>query len=770
MPVPPAPHQPLAAVLTVLVLLVPGALSAQGADGETAVKATVEALRLAEDDRIDLNGVVDEAFWRRMTPASGFLQEDPDEGAPATEDTEVFVAYDDNNFYLGVVLHDRDPSGILAYQKERDGFLFTDDSFAWILDTFLDGRTGYYFEVNPAGLMGDGLIGGGGGGGRGGSGGGGFGGFGINKSWDGIWEARVARGDYGWSVEVRIPFSTLNFNPTQDTWGINFQRSIRRKNEDTRWTGYRRNQVFTRPVHAGQVTGLQGMSQGTGLEVVPYGLAGVDHVPTNADPTHTKLDAGFDLSYNITSSLRAALTVNTDFAEVEVDQRRVNLTRFPLFFPERRDFFLEGSGVFSFSPSSGVTPYFSRNIGLAAGEPVPITYGLRLGGQAGRYEVGLVQVHTTDNLVVSADLDSTFVQPEDFTVARVKRTLGQQSSIGLMYTRRAEAADTSGVAPPVGNTFAADLDLFTSTFMGDKNLQFEAFFVGHTDPVAGGTSTFNDLTARGVRINYPNDIWRISSSYRELGEDFNPSLGFTRRNGFRRLQPTVTFAPRGNSFLGIRQFEFETQFEYLTNMDWVRETQKTDFKLLGLRFDAGDRFDLDITHLKERLDEPFEIYDGVEIPMGDYETVEGRVSLRTASRRVVSVGGSVNVGGFWSGDRLRYEINGTVRPASGVSFEARYEVNDVDLPEGAFITRLGRVEANWQMSPWMAFTSNIQYDDVSDIVGLFARFRWILRPGSDLFIVYSHNWQDERVDLLSPHDFNTISRGATTKLNYTHRF
>ncbi|MCZ6916326.1 MAG: carbohydrate binding family 9 domain-containing protein [Gemmatimonadetes bacterium] len=751
----------------------PGALRAQTQNGEAAAKPTIEAFRLMEADLIDLDGRIDEPFWRRITPATGFLQRDPDEGAPATEDTEVYVAYDENNFYLGVVLHDSDPSGILAYQKARDGFLFTDDSFAWILDTFQDGRTGYYFEVNPAGLMGDGLIGGGGGGGfgrGGGGGGGGGGGFGINKSWDGIWEARVARGDYGWSAEVRIPFSTLNFNPTQDTWGINFQRNVRRKNEDSRWTGHRRNQRFTRPVHAGQVTGLRGMSQGMGLEFIPYGLAGWNNVPTNLDPTETKVDAGLDMSYNITSSLRAALTINTDFAEVEVDQRRVNLTRFPLFFPERRDFFLEGSGVFSFSPTSGVTPYFSRNIGLAAGEPVPITYGARLGGQDGRYELGFVQVHTTDNLVVTSDADSTFVRPEDFTVARVKRTIGQQSSIGVIYTRRATAADATGIAPPVGHTFGADLDLFTSRFLGDKNLQFEAFFVGHTDRVDGGTSTFNELTARGVRINYPNDIWRISASYRELGDDFDPSLGFTRRNGFRRLQPTITFAPRGNGFLGIRQFEFEAEFEYLTNPDWVRETQKTDFKLLGLRFDAGDRFDFNITHLKERLDDAFEIFEGIEIPIGDYETVRARISLRTASRRVVSVGGSVNLGGFWSGDGVRYEISGTVRPAPGVNFVGRYEVNDVDLPEGAFITRLARVEANWQMSPWASFTSNVQYDDVSDIVGLFARFRWILRPGSDFFLVYSHNWQDQRVDLLSPHNFNTISRGASTKLNYTHRF
>jgi hypothetical protein len=738
------------------------------------VRRTITAIRLNDEERLELNGRVDEPFWQRGTPASGFLQEDPDEGAPATELTDVYVAYDSDNLYIGAVLRDSEPDNILAYQKERDAMLFTDDRFMWILDTFLDGRTGYYFEINPAGLMGDGLLGGGGGGRHGGGGGGGFGrgfggGFGVNKSWDGIWEARVYRNQAGWSAEVRIPFSTLNFDPEQDTWGINFHRTVRRKQEESRWTGHRRNQQFTRPVHAGRLTGLQDLSQGVGLEVVPYGLAGWNETPDNEDPTQLPVDAGFDLSYNVTPSLRAALTVNTDFAEVETDQRRVNLTRFPLFFPERRDFFLEGSGVFSFSPQSGVTPYFSRNVGLYEGEPVPITYGLRLGGQAGRYELGLVQVHTASDQMRD-DGDTTSIQPEDFTVARVKRTMFEQSSIGAIYTRRATRADASGFAPPDRHTVGVDLDLFTSRFLGDKNLQFEAFLVGHTDPVAGGASTFGDLTARGIRINYPNDTWRVHSSYRELGDEFDPALGFTRRNGFRRVQPTVHFSPRPRDLLGIRQLDFEIQFEYLMNMDWERETQKTDFTLLGIRFHSGDDFNFRLTHLREQLDDGFEIHDGITIPIGDYETLEWRLFLMTASKRMVSGRAEYSRGEFWSGDRSVYELSGTLRPASGISLSTRYERNDISLPEGDFSTNLLNVDAKWQLNPWVSFTSNLQYDDVSDIVGLFARFRWIIRPGSDLYLVYTHNWRDIEEELLDRHRLATISRGATTKINYTYRF
>ena len=718
---------------------------------------------------------MDEPFWQRGTPASGFRQENPDEGEPATEETEVFVVYDSDNLYIGAILHDSDPDGIIAYQKERDARLYTDDRFMWILDTFLDGRTGYYFEINPAGLMGDGLLGGGGGGRHGGGGGGGggggfFGGSGVNKSWDGIWEARVDRNGDGWTAEIRIPFRTLNFNPEHDTWGINFQRTIRRKNEETRWTGFRRIQQFTRPVHAGLLTGLRGISQGLGLEAVPYALAGWTYTPDDADPKKFPADAGLDISYNITPSLRAAVTVNTDFAEVEADQRRVNLTRFPLYFPERRDFFLEGSGVFSFSPMSGVTPYFSRNIGLYRGEPVPITYGARLGGQAGRYELGFVQVHTAGDQTVSPGGDTTYIQAEDFTVARVKRALFEQSSIGAIYTRRATADDGTGTAPPDRHTYGADLDLYTSHFLGDKNLRIAAFFLGHTDPMEGGQSTFGDLSARGIQIGFPNDIWRISTSYRELGDNFRPALGFTRRNGFRRFQPSVTFAPRPRGFLGIRQFQFKAQFEYLMNMDWERETQKTDLTLLGLNFHSGDMGNLQVIHLRERLDWDYEIHDGVRVPIGDYETLEWKAFLMTASRRVVSGMLMASRGEFWSGDRTAYTVYLTARPASGVSLSTRYKRNNVTLPQGAFSTKLFSVDAKWQMSPWVSFTNNIQYDDVSEIVGLFAKFRWIITPGSDLFFVYTHNWQNMDGGLLDRFRLTTLSRGATTKINYTYRF
>lgn len=742
-------------MLAASVACTPCSLGAQDSDGSAGdARRSITAVRIDDGGIIELDGLLDEDIWRRAEPATGFRQAEPIEGAAATERTEVFVLYSATDLYIGALLHDSDPGGILAYQKQRDAGLGTDDRFMWILDTFLDGRTGYFFEINPAGLMGDGLL---------------TGGVGVSKSWDGIWEARVARGAYGWSAEIRIPFRTLNFNPERDAWGINFQRTVRRKNEETRWSGHRRNQDLTRPVHAGRLADLRDLTQGLGLEATPYAVAGWRNTPTDepgVDPTTFPTDVGFDLSYNVTPSLRASVTFNTDFAEVEVDQRQVNLTRFPLFFPERRDFFLEGSGVFSFAPRNGVNPYFSRNIGLVQGDPVPILYGARLGGQAGRYELGFVQVHTQS----ATPFDTLFLPAEDFTVARVRRTLLEQSTIGLIYTRRATAQGEGGNQLPDRHTVGADLDLFTSRFLGDRNFQFEAFFVWNSDSDADETSSWSDRTARGLRINYPNDLWRIHTSYRELPAGYAPAVGFTSRSGFRRLQPTVTFAPRPRDFLGVRQLEFQVQFEYLMDYDWRLETRSTDVRLLGLRFDSGDQLDFQLTQLFERLDAPFEIRDGIVVATGDYNTIEWRASTRFAGRRPVSGGVTVAGGQFWSGSRRRYDLDLTVKPYPGVQLSGTYERNEVDLANGAFTTNLFRVEGGWDVSPWASLTSNVQFDDVSDILGLFVRFRWIVRPGSDLFLVYTHNWREQVDDPLSRRRFETLSRGGSTKINYTVRF
>ena len=327
---------------------------------EGRLRPSVRAVPLAEDEKVELDGQLNEPFWKNVAPADGFRQQEPDEGTPARQATEVRIAFNRDHLYLGVMLYDTEPDQIIGYQKQRDGSLRSDDRFMFILDTFLDGRSAYLFETNPAGLLSDGLL-------RAGSR------RGLNKSWDGIWNVRVSRDDRGWSAEIEIPFRTLNFNPSSDTWGIDFQRTVRRHQEESLWSGYRLNEGLFRPVNAGRLTGLQDISQGLGLEVKPYAAASYkEDIDTGSN---TPTDVGFDVNYSVTPGLRAAVTFNTDFAEVDVDDRQVNLTRFPLVFPEKRDFFLEGSSIFTFARSSRPEPYFSRRIGLSGGNPIPILYG-----------------------------------------------------------------------------------------------------------------------------------------------------------------------------------------------------------------------------------------------------------------------------------------------------------------------------------------------------------------------------------------------------------
>ncbi|CAN5838984.1 hypothetical protein BH23GEM6_BH23GEM6_09310 [soil metagenome] len=725
--------QRLMVVVVLLVTAVPA-----------SAQRSIEAVRLEPGERIQLDGKLDEGLWQRITPATDFVQREPVEGGSPTERTEVRVAYDEGNLYLGVILFDSDPTGIIGHQKQRNAGLGTDDRFMWILDTFRDGRTGYFFETNPAGLMGDGLM---------------SSGSGVNKSWNGIWFVKVARGDYGWSAEIRIPFSTLNFNPQNESWGINFQRTVRRKNEEILWSGHRRNQGLS-PAHAGLLTGLRGISQGIGLEVKPYVVGSGSQTPrTGSGEWDTPFNAGFDLNYSVTPSLRAALSINTDFAEVEVDQRRVNLTRFPLRFPEQRDFFLEGSGVFNFAPGNGVEPYFSRRIGLVGGMPTPIRYGARMTGQAGEYDLGVIQVRT-------GELDG--IPAENFTVARVVRNIFRQSAVGLIATRRG-TEDLADIAlSEAQHTVGADLELTTSRFLGDRNVRFQAFYVWHDPRDQDTTSSWMDRGARGVRLAFPNDVWSGHISYRELGNSFNPAVGFVPRRGFRRLQPSLQFSPRPANLPQVRRFDFGLRGEYLTDMAGNLQTGSFGLGVLGVRFESGDQISLDYDRNFERLQREFRLHPDTMmntlVAAGGYDFGGWELSGNTAGRRRISGAASIGQGSFWSGDRTQYGASVTLRARPGVSFSSGVERNSVQLPDQRFVTDLIRFAAGWHATPATSVTGNVQYDNVSNMVGLNTRFRWIIRPGSDLFLVYSHN-----MDRLEG-QFETLQRSATTKLTYTHRF
>ncbi len=762
--------------------LVPTQAAAQdigSEEGESRTSAPVDlaAAPLTAGASINLDGRVDEDIWSTAVPISDFTQQEPVEGGEPSERTEVRVLFDEDNLYISAVIYD-DPDGIMAYQKQRDASLGTDDRFMWILDTFQDGRTGYFFEINAAGLMGDGIMTGGGGGRGGGGGFGGFGG-GFNKSWDGIWEARTALRPDGWSAEIRIPFRTLNFDPDSDTWGINFQRTIRRRNEEILWRGWRRNQGLFRPVYAGQLTGLRGLSQGIGLEARPSAVANWRNQPGELDPTTYPRDLSLDVNYSVTSSLRASLSINTDFAEVESDERRVNLTRFPQRLREQRDFFLEGSGAFSFASSSGPQPFFSRRIGIEGGRQVPIDVGARITGQVGLYEVGFYQISTgSSNYLTSEALPAT-IPSEDFTVARVKRRVFEQSTIGAIYTRRGTSADPTGFAPVDRHTAGIDLDFNSRTFLGDNNVDMEAFLVWNSNPDPSEDLSFRDLSAHGLRVSFPNDVWSGHISYRQFGDDYSPAVGFVTRNDFRRVEPRIGWSPRPESIDWIRSFDFSVQFRNLTELETgIVEEREWDFNLLQVDFESGDNVSFSAKRTYEYLDNPFTL-SGFEILPGEYTTWEYSMRGRASQRRPVSAGGGITKSQFWDGDRLHYDIRASFRPNPGITFSTNYQHNKVTLPAGSFTADLYELEGQWNPSPWVSFTNQIQYDQQSEILGLFARMRWIVKPGNDIYLVYTHNWQNTLIDpeggVFDPLDRHQkelvrLSRGAAIKAVYTYRF
>jgi hypothetical protein len=704
---------------------------------------TIEAYRMGPDEVIELDGHSKEAFWQNADVISDFYQQEPVPGNPASERTEIRIAFDDENMYISAQFFDSEPDQIKAFQRKRDAILDTDDRFVFILDTYNDQRSSFYFEINPLGLMADGIL-------RVGQV------TSINRSWDGIWRAWVVKTPEGWMAEIRIPFMTLNFDPNNETWGINFLRTIRRKNEDVLWSGFQRNQGIQRPQDAGKLTGLKDINQGIGLEAIPYAIG--TQVRQRADlesPKTSEFNHNFggELNYNITPNLKAGITINTDFAETEVDDRQINLTRFPLFFPERRAFFLEGANIFLFAPSSSPNPYFSRRIGLQDGLPIPIRYGGRMIGRVKDTDIGFLHVNT------AAQGER---QAENFTVGRVVQNISNESTVGVIYTRR----DTEGDSLPLRETLGMDLSLNTSKFLGNKNLQFEAFFVGHTSNFFGDESTVWDRSVRGGRINFPNEPWRAHMSYREFGVNYDPATGFAPRVGFRRLQPSISFSPLWENSGLIRELSWQYYFEYLMEMDWRPATVNHQIRFLGLRFESGDILQFQMNYNYEFLDRPFDILRNGEyvIDVGDYYNLGYTISAQSAPFR--KIGGSLvySKNGFWTGTQTNITADLFMRPIVGLNLTASWIHSQVRLVEGNFDTHIVRLISGYDFSPWVSVNFNIQYDNITRFLGTNSRFTWVIDPGNTFFIVYNHNWFRLTERFLSIEDRTNI------KLAYTFRF
>jgi len=411
-------------------------------------------------------------------------------------------------------------------------------------------------------------------------------------------------------------------------------------------------------------------------------------------------------------------------------------------------------------PRNDVTPFFSRRIGLSEGKQIPINYGGRLSGQVGDYELGFIQANTKP-------LGN--IPGENFTVARVKRALLKQSYLGFVYTDRSPSKMKIDSTALDQTLYGADIDLKTSEFMGDKNLQFQAFLVYHTAPKNEPNLNFSDLSTRGLRLNYPNDIIRTHVSYREFGEMYNPAVGFSRRNGFKRIQPSFSYHPRPEKYEFIRQIEYGVQYEYMTDLNNNMLKKETTITPFNIRFESQDVVGIKIVNLIEYLDKPFTIYEDITIPVKEYSSDEFQFKFETSEKRMISTELEYQTGDFWTGKKQTLKTQFSIKPFSGFNIQTEYEKNQVKLSGNNFNTELYNLELGIYPTPRTAIFSNLQYDNVSNELGLFAKLQHTIRPGSDVYLVYTHNWISAG-DQMFDFDLVTVSKISSLKINYTLRF
>jgi hypothetical protein len=681
-----------------------------------------------------INGKVDDAVWQNAAVISDLVQKEPKTGEPVSEKTEFRFLYDHNNIYIGIKCRDQ-PGGITAKELARDVSLGEDDRVQVIFDTFLDGRNGYWFQIGPRGSIGDALVG--------------ENGKDFNKSWDGIWDGKARITEEGWEAEMIIPFKTMGFKKGLDTWGLKIIRHIKRKSESSYWPATSLNADKFAVADAGRMTGIGDITQGIGLDVVPYVTGGASK-KKDADPKSV-FEAGLDAFYQITPSMKASLTVNTDFAQTEVDERQINLTRFNLYFPEKRDFFLEGSNFFTFGingdredpMATQMIPFFSRRIGLdSIGNPVQIKYGGKFTGKAGKFNIGLL--HVKD--------DNAWDNP-GYSTGRVTYNFGSQSSVGVIGTFGNALSDKEN------STAGIDLHLSTSKFKGNHNVIFNMYASkSFTTGLTG-----NDISAGG-EINYPNDLLNFRLGYLQIGKDYTAGLGFVPRKDIRDLYGSFILGPRpkNSPILQIKTGLKFAIFSHLTNGG--TESSQLDFNYSDIIFISGDLISAASQYQFESLTKDFNIFDNIVIPAGDYGFWRHSLTLTSAKRRNLWVSTKVAFGTFYSGMRTDWLIQTGYKVCVPLYIGVESDRRWVDLAEGDFIAQIYRLNLNILFGPNMTWYNYAQYDNQTEKIGWQSRFQWIIKPGKEIFLTFNSPSIDP-MERFKPEIYD-----ARVKIKYTIRF
>jgi hypothetical protein len=717
-----------------------------------------------------LDGRVDEA-WMSFEPATGFIQQLPLEGQPASEPTEVRVGHTKDSLYFAVICFDSEPAAIRSTQGRRDGALEQTDAFQILIDTYNDDQNGYIFATTVAGIEFDAQIvhggqsrqaggppraGQGGGSGMGGAQAGGASSFNLN--WDAVWKVRTQITERGWEAEFAIPFRTLRFDSGQDqVWGVNFMRNLRRKNEQSFWSPVPRAFSLQRVSLAGEMRGLAADFR-RNLQIVPYILGGIQQDFTQ-DPAVKKYrpEVGMDVKYTLTSNLTLDLTVNTDFAQVEVDEEQVNLTRFDLFFPEKRPFFLENSGYFAVGTPQEVELFFSRRIGIdESGFQIPILGGVRLSGKQGRYNIGLLNMQT--------EAVAGVAPANNFTVARLGREFGRRSSVGMIAINKS----------PTGSR--ADQFHSNQTYGLNANIgigdHLTLFNYAAKSRTAGRTG--RDYAASSS-VLYDSDLLRLEGGYTEVGEDFNPEVGFVRRVGYRRPNYGVSFSPRPKNSPFIRRFWPHHHWEGYYRYDGRQESgfRHSDFRV---DFHNGSSAGLAFNESFEQLFEPFEIHPNVVLPVGEYPFNNWSLYANSDRSARLYATGRYSWGDFYSGRIRTLSLDGGLRSGAKYLLSARYIRNAAELPVGDFMTDLAVLQFTYSFTPKSYLQSLIQYNSASHQVGFNIRLAMIRIANTGLFVVYNSRFDTLGLD---PHEDagmlptpyrRTLNRALLAKFTYLFDF
>ena len=739
------------ATLLAICLLAPSAFAQSPAaprQNETVTRddaghVTVRAVRVTEAPRLD--GRLDEAIYADVPPISDFIQQDPHEGEPATEKTEAWVFFDDRNVYVALRCWLQDPRILVANEMRRDDInIWWNDNVGVSLDTFHDGRSGVFFQTNALGGVREGAS---------------SDERNINYDYNTVWDVKSQLFDGGWTTEMAIPFKSLRYAPGREqVWGLILQRVIRGKNELsylTRMPASYGGQALFKYSSAATLVGIEAPTGTRNLDIKPYAISDLttNRLTRPAISNDPGASVGADAKYGVTKGLTLDVTYNTDFAQIEADDTQVNLTRFNLFYPEKREFFLEGQTIFAFGGANaqaqgggpGEVPllFFSRRIGLDSGQTVPIRAGARLTGRAGRYTLGLMNLQTG-----AAGSDATTTPSTNFSVVRLKRDILRRSNVGAIATARAPSAGSRNLV--------AGADAALQFF---QNVQINSYYARtHTTGVSGDAASY-----RG-QFKYSADRYGVEVDHLKVGAAFDPEVGFLKRRDFRRNYAQLRFSPRPRSLPGIRKIGWEANLDDIARGDGGLQTRQV-LGTFRVALDNGDNFDANYSRNAEALLQPFRIASNVTLAPGEYHFDESRLNYQLGPQRRATGTLTLARGSFYDGNKIEIGYAGRIGINRRLVLEPRLSVNKVSLPAGSFTAKVIGNRTTVAFTPRMFVAALLQYNSGTRTFGSNVRFRWEYTPGSDLFFVYS-----EGRDTLQPGWPELQNRALVVKYTRLFRF